>query len=160
MSLNRPHGSTRFHLLVLAVLACGLAACVWPAHAEKPLLRIAFTRHLDPGGTEGYRLVCASARAKAECDFHVTRNETVVKTRKIAFEKAQSIAENFLKAQAASAGGEAETDPPLLTWEVQYREQALKGLVPRRHEPRPAPPSAERARAVLELEYRLMELDE
>lgn len=117
---------------------------------------IVFVRHLDPGGTEGYRLACAKPDT---CVLHVTRNGIDVKTALVPYEKARAIAEEFFKDYTAGAAREPSSGPPLLTWEVTYAGRSAKGMVPWRREQRAARPPADQTRAILALEYHLMELD-
>ncbi len=143
-------------LLVSSVPALAKSIAKTPPAAAKPT-EIVFIRHLDPGGTEGYRLACAKPDS---CLLHVTRNGIDVKTATVPFEKARVIAEEFFKDYTAGAAREPSSGPPLLTWEVTYAGRSAKGLVPWRRELRAARPPADQTRAILALEYRLMELEQ
>ncbi|MBI2606052.1 MAG: hypothetical protein HYW49_08235 [Deltaproteobacteria bacterium] len=150
----------RLSLILLLLVSSALAQAKSEAKAKPATatpMEIIFVRHLDPGGTEGYRLACAKSET---CLLHVTRNGTDVKTVTVPYEKASAIAEEFFKDYTAGAAREPSSGPPLLTWEVTYAGRSAKGLVPWRRELRAARPPADQTRAILALEYHLMELDQ
>lgn len=136
-------------LLLLPILAPNFS------EAREPI-KIEFLRQLDEHSSEGYRVTCAT-KENDSCEFVNLKNSRTSPSRKIEYTKAKALTDSFLS-NSPDTGRTISSGPPTLVWDVARGETISKGVIPWARELSASRPNAATTRAVLDLEYSLMEL--
>ena len=91
---------------------------------------VTFTRYLDAGGSEGFRLTCGQ---KSLCSLELTKNGESIKKRQVPLEKVKKFTEQFVS-NLELANETVKTTPKaavLLEWSAALGGKNLKGSIPK-----------------------------
>jgi hypothetical protein len=122
--------SANLYVLIAAALLLILSEDVFAK--AKPVAKkndILFTRYLDSGGTEGFKVTCG---LNAECLVELNKNGAPIKKRTLALEKIEKFSQQFVK--NLEAAGEQpmrskDDTQHILEWKAELGEKVVQGSI-------------------------------